>query len=401
MRIVRFDGTGGASGDMILGAFAALGVDMDALYREVAATIPEHFHWHAAPAVSHGISGIRFKVECHEHEHHHHEGHSHRHGRTWREIRALIENAPLPAPARERALAVFQTLAEAEAAVHGVVTDDVHFHEVGATDSLVDILGCCLAFDALQIDAVDVGTLSTGQGSFRCAHGVMPIPAPATAELIRRCRLTVAPGGEAFELLTPTGAALLGVWPRRPLPPAARIAAIGNAFGQRELDHTPNWLRATLYESVETPAAIPAEVIELICNLDDITGEIVGDTMDRLFAAGALDVWTVAIGMKKSRPGIALHVLAQPEMCDALREILFRHTTTFGVRTCAMRRDALERRMENVTTPYGDIRVKVGSCNGAVLSRHPEYADCRQCADAAGVPVKEVIAAARREIEKD
>ncbi len=393
MRILRFDGTGGASGDMILGSLIALGVPVEYLESELGKLPLDHFHLHAGAAASHGIQGLRLKVECHDHDHHHHES-FHRHGAAWRDIRAMLETGALPGRAKALSLEVFAALAAAEAGVHGVAPEEVHFHEVGATDSIVDIVGACLGLEWLKVDAVATATLATGSGIFECAHGVYPIPAPATLELIRQFNLRVQPGPEASELLTPTAAALLGAWPQAPLPASATVAATGNAFGHRKLEHVPNWLRATLYDSAGGREAGTAELIELACNLDDCTGEVIAAAQEELFAAGALDAWTVAIGMKKSRPGITLCALAEPEKRDALLEVFFRHTTTFGVRETRLIRHQLEREVAAVATPYGEVPVKIGRYRGRTVSRHPEYEVCRELAKQTGVPVKTVIAAA-------
>lgn len=404
MKIIRFDSVGGASGDMILGALIALGADRDTIVRGLESLLPGHFTLSVEETSSHGIAGVRARVALPETEHHHHcrgehgqeHGHHHHDHHTFREIRALIEGSALPEPVKRSSVAVFALLAEVEGKIHGKAPEEVSFHEVGAVDSIVDIVGCCYGFHLLGAEAVSVSPLPTGQGTLECAHGVMPIPAPATAELLTR-GLEIAPSDEPFELLTPTGAALLAAWPHAAVPSGSRVLAAASSFGRRELLHRPNLLRAMLIDAAERPEGEDA-LEELSCNLDDCTGEVTGYLIECLFAAGALDVWTEAIQMKKQRPGVKLCVLTRPEERETMLALIFRESTTLGVRIAPLARRSLARRERKVVTPRGEIRVKVAyGADGGVLSVKPEFEDCRRIAESGGLPLKEVIrdAAAR------
>lgn len=449
--ILRFDSVGGASGDMVLGALADLGADLGAIATQLRTAIPDHFHLRIDRVVEAGLRGTRVSVDVHDHdapedhghghsrghghghghEHHHgddahgHEpahahGHEHAHGHgheadrraprpaerhdahehaQFRNLPAILDilrRSPQVPRAAELAAATFRRLAEAEAAVHGTTPDQVHFHEVGAVDAIVDILGSCLALEQLGVAAVSVGPLPEGQGTLTCAHGVMPIPAPATAELLRGH--PVVRVDEPFELVTPTGAALLMTW-KSLLPASGAYAAVrhGVGFGQRALTSRPNLLRATLAEAVSEAAAATAgdQVVLLEANLDDCPGEWLGAAMEKLLAADALDVWFAPIQMKKHRPGVLLSVLCEPGRAEALKGVVFTETTTFGIRESMRSRTVLARRVVLAETPYGPVRVKIGSRNGIDTIAQPEFEDCRRAAERHGVAVRAVFAAAQ------
>lgn len=390
MKLIRFDSVGGASGDMILGALIGLGADRETVARSLDLLLPGHFTLDVAELSSHGIAGVRATVSTPTADHHHHHDHDHH---AFREIRALIEGSALPGAVKKSSVAVFSLLAEVEGKIHGKPPEEVSFHEVGAVDSIVDVVGSCLALHLLGADGISVSPLPTGHGTVECAHGLLPIPAPATAELLTR-GLKIAPSDEPFELLTPTGAALLAAWPKREIPAGANILRIANSFGRRELLHRPNLLRAMLVETAETAGA-DEEVEELACNLDDCTGEVIGYLSERLLEAGALDVWTEAIQMKKQRPGVKLCVLSRPAEREAMLGLMFRESTTLGVRIAPLKRRALARCEKVAATPYGPVRVKVARGeDGAVLSAKPEFEDCRRIAETRGIPLKEVVRAA-------
>ncbi len=299
MKWIRFDSVGGASGDMILGALLGLGVDFPAFSAQLEALLPGHFRLEFGPCISGGIAGVRAKVllpeeehchhgsgegHCHDHDsgEGHHHGHDHHH---YREIRQLIEKSSLPERVRSRSLAAFSLLAEAEGRIHGKSPDDVAFHEVGAVDSIVDMVGCCLALEMLGAEAVVLSPLPVGSGTVRCAHGILPVPVPATAALLAAGKLPVAECDEPFELLTPTGAALLASWPKRAGSAAGRVLATSNAFGERELLHRPNLLRAMLMEDVSAEA-VSDRAFLLECNLDDISAEVLGPLTEKLLESG-------------------------------------------------------------------------------------------------------------------
>ncbi|MCO6399748.1 MAG: nickel pincer cofactor biosynthesis protein LarC [Verrucomicrobia bacterium] len=397
-----FDSTGGASGDMILAALIHLGVDPAALAAELKAFAPEPFELRVESARSAHLSGTRVRVlteaehhhDHHDHHHHHH-GHDHHHAphRGLKEIGAMIDRSELPEEVKARAHRVFRRLGEAEARIHGATIDAIHFHEVGAMDSIVDIVGACLALHKLGVDAIAVGPLPQGHGTIECAHGTFPNPAPATVELLRGH--AVVSVDEPFELVTPTAAALLAEWKTCDRAPSgAVVKAIGYGIGHRELKSRPNLLRAILLEV--QASANEDECLVLETNLDDVSPELIGVLSGRLLAAGALDVFAVAAQMKKQRPGVLLTTLARTSDRDALLDLIFRESTTFGVREYTARRTILARRFEAVATPYGEVRIKIGEWKGADVVRAPELEDCVLRAQERGVSVRAVYEAAQR-----
>ena len=407
MRILRFDSIGGASGDMILAALTGLGVKPADLKARLASLKVESFDVEAVEHSDWGLKGTRLAVRIAP-EHHPH--------RTLREIRDLIEGSALSDPEKRLSLLTFERLAVAEASVHGTTPDKIHFHEVGAMDSIVDIVGSCVALRMLGIDEVRVGALPMGTGTIEADHGVLPNPAPATVELLKGH--PVAQTDEPFELVTPTGAALLMTWkaglgaagagnapvhacpvPEEDAGGVTRIAATSFGFGSRRLRGRANALRAMILESASSdlrPSTADACLV-LECNLDDMTPELIGNLCGRLMDAGALDVFTTAVQMKKQRPGVLLTVLCRPADREALVELVFLDSTTFGIREHLTERVMLERRHEEARTPYGTVRVKVGSWKGRDVTRSPEYEDCVRCAREKDVPVKAVYAAALRQ----
>ncbi len=421
MKILRFDSVGGASGDMILGTLIGLGADPRQLNAELARLLPEEkFEIKVDGHASHGISnGIRASVvvgqqsphqHCHphdgghdhdhdhdhdhkhehEHKHDHDDDHKHEH-RTFKSIRKLIEHSSLSESVKTMSIGVFGALAAAEGAIHGMPDEDVHFHEVGAVDSIVDIVGCCLAYHLLGIDGISVSPLPTGSGVFTCQHGQYPLPAPATLAMLKRGNLSSTPTDEPYELLTPTGAALLAMWPKTSIPAAGgSVVASSIGFGQRTLLHRPNLLRAVIYETVVNDTLQPDVLQVLETNIDDCSPEIIAHASEQLFAAGALDVWSLPAQMKKQRCGVILGVLCQESDKQVLLEVIFRETTTFGVREYQVLRHQLARHMEEVATPYGKVRIKVGKKNGKTLSVSPEFEDCVRLAASCQVPLKTI-----------
>jgi len=399
--LIRFDSVGGASGDMILAALSGLGADLAAIERTINAFFPETLHFHVEPVRAAGLAGTRVSVQAkHRHAHEetwpdvespHAHGHAHDH-RRFADIEKLLADAPVSPRVRGQALDVFRALAEAEASVHGCAPGEVHFHEVGAWDSVADVVGTCLALEQLGVEGVSCGPLPSGTGTLHCAHGEMPNPAPATQLLL--AGLTVTQTDEPFELVTPTGAALLGVLSRTAGPVAA-TATVGKSalgFGSRTLLHRPNVLRATLMAPGE-----PTEgLLVLETNLDDCNPEWVGALVSDLLADGALDAWQTPIAMKKNRAGILLSVLARTVDAPALRERIFRATTTFGIRCHAVDRETLDRRIEPVQTPWGDVPVKIGLLRGEALTAAPEHDACAALARQHGVAARRIHDAARQ-----
>ncbi len=417
MKIVQFSSVGGASGDMILAALADLGVDLGEVERALQALDVAPLRLLLADAESHGLHGRRVEVrtsenqpeEEHAHGHHHddhhdhHHDHHHEHGHTHEahaphrgltEIRALIEQTALPEAVKRQAIAVFTALGKAEATVHRQPLEKIHFHEVGALDSIADIVGGCYALHLLGVDRVAVGPLPLGQGTVRCQHGVYPVPAPATTLLLmgQPTVQTDVP----HELVTPTGAALLTTWKSDDAPPpGSRMLRVGYGFGHRQLGDRPNVLRATLLE-VPTDVAARESCLVLECNLDDCTPEIVGALTRRLQDAGALDVFTVPAYMKKQRPGVLLTLLAKPEDREKMLDLLFRESTTLGVRESMNTRTVLPRETKVVETPYGAVRIKQARWQGTLVTAAPEMEDCEKRSAEHGVSVRLVYEAAQR-----
>jgi uncharacterized protein (TIGR00299 family) protein len=396
---------------MVLGALVELGVPLDEL-KVALATLPlGPFDVVTERAESFHLTGIRLRVvvdgheeaampaEPHDHGHHHHDHADHTHEHEHHEHRALsdivkmIDAADFPVEVKHNTQNIFQRLGEAEAKIHGVPVEHIHFHEVGAADSILDITGCCWALHRLGITSVSVGAIPLGHGVIRCAHGVYPNPAPATIELI--AGLPVVQVDEPFELVTPTGAALLAGWRTcDAVPSGAVLRRSAYSIGRRVLHHRPNVLRATLYD--EANSAEHDTCLMLECTLDDTTPELMGVMMDDVLAAGALDVTCTPVTMKKQRPGIVFSALIEPRLREVILDVMFRGSTTFGVREYPVARTKLARRFESVDTPYGPISIKIGTWRGEDLTRAPEMADCQRAAREYQVPVRQVYEAAIR-----
>ena len=380
--IAYLDCYSGISGDMALGALVDAGLDLDELRGALARLPVEGYRLEAVQLVSHGIAGTRLSVVLEE------TTQTHRH---LAEIEALIGRAGLAEEVKARAVAVFRRLAEAEARVHGEPVERVHFHEVGAIDAIVDVVGTVWGLARLGVETVYVSPLPTGSGKVRSAHGLIPVPAPATLELARRAGAPLVPSTAEAELTTPTGAALattLGTFRQ----PAMSVERIGYGFGRKELPWA-NALRLWVGKSVGSSAG-QDEVSVLEANLDDSTPELLGAAMERLFAAGALDVYFTPIQMKKNRPATTLAAICPVELEPALAAAILAETSSLGVRVQRMRRYKAERWSSAVETPWGAIRVKVKSLDGR-LSAAPEYDDCVRVAREQGVALPEVYAAVR------
>ena len=319
--------------------------------------------------------------------------------RKLRDIEELIVQSGLSSGVQERALKVFSRLAEAEGKLHNMPPEQVHFHEVGAVDSILDIVGTCIGLELLEIAQLTCSPVNVGSGSVQAAHGSLPIPAPASLELLKD--VPIYSSGVEGELVTPTGAALITTLAAGFGPiPAMKVERIGYGAGAREIPGQPNLARLLLGESTEPVTVQPGppgdEVVSVIeANVDDMSPQLYGFFIDRALAAGALDVTCTPIQMKKNRPGILLSVLCTPEKCDALAQMLFEQTTTIGVRIYEARRKVLERELVSVQTPYGTVKVKVAKRDGKVLNVAPEYEDCQRLATEKDVPLKQVMAAAQ------
>ena len=385
MRTAYFDCFSGASGDMILGACLDAGVELDDLRQDLAGLGVKGYTIDAGRVRKQGFAATRFEVRIDPET-----DEPHRH---LKHIREIIDASRLPEPVRDRALAIFTRLAEAEAAAHGTTIDKVHFHEVGAIDAIVDIVGICVALDRLGIERVCCSPIPTGSGTARCRHGVIPVPAPATAALLKGFPL--ADCDEPGELTTPTGAAILTTLAEAFGPLSAMvIERIGVGAGRRDGRSRPNILRLLIGEVADADES--DEIIVLQANVDDVSGEVIGYVQDRLFVAGALDVYTTPIYMKKNRPATQLTVLAPPALAETMENILFAETTTFGIRRHLARRRKLSRAVETVQTDAGPIGIKVGRRGGQVVTASPEFEDCRQAAQRTGTPLREVMDRARQ-----
>ncbi len=393
-RVLWFDSVGGASGDMILSALIDLGVRPADLNQSLASlhgfALSVEAHQHS----EHGLHGTRVTVHTHEDAHHDHTAPGHHHHRNLSDISHLIGHSPLPTGVKRQSLAVFERLAEAEARVHGTTPDHVHFHEVGALDAIADIVGACQCLHLLHVDQVGFSPLPQGHGTIQCAHGTFPNPAPGTMELLKG--FAVCHVDEPFELVTPTGAALLttlnsvATWPDGWI-----IKAVGHGFGQRKLNGRPNLLRATLLEAPSAKLEDPDICMVLETNIDDTTPELVGALVQKLLVAGAYDAFTASIQMKKQRPGTLLTVLCAPDLKAVMLDLIFSESTTFGVREHLTRRTMLEREIIEAETQYGMIRIKIGRWHGTPVTASPEYEDCAKAAATHNVSVRIVYESAQ------
>ena len=334
----------------------------------------------------------------HHHHDHAHESHTHHHAdadhhphRTLSEIRGLIDGSALSAGGKRRANELFQQLGMAEAAIHGTTLENVHLHEVGALDSIIDIVGAVYAIESLGVDRVVSSPLNVGSGSIRSAHGLYPVPAPATLRLLKGSPIYSGP--QQAEMVTPTGALLVSSYAHEfGTIPAMKVSAVGYGAGSRDFPDTPNVLRVLVGEADATAPSTSVVVIE--ADIDDMNPQIFGVVMDALLAQGALDVYYTPIQMKKNRPGVLLTAIAPPEARARLTSTIFRETTTIGVRYREMARECLDREEVTVQTPLGAVRVKVARRNGEILNASPEFEDCARIARDRNIPVKEVQALA-------
>ena len=402
---LHVDCASGAAGDMMLGALIDLGVPLDAIGDALDAVGAGRARLRVDRVVKHGIASANVTVDTsghvlhdhdhdHHHDHHHHDHHHHDHHAHYHyaDIRHTIEHAKLSDGTRRRALDIFDRLARAEARLHGKSVEDVAFHEVGAIDSIVDVVGTAAALDWLAPASVSCAQVAMGHGTLTCAHGVLPVPAPAALEVLREAGGVMADGGLARELCTPTGAAILAAsvtsWTAGP---AGRPVAIGWGAGDAELADRANVLRVV---ALEPSAAKDSTVWQIDANIDDMSPELCAPAAEAIFAAGALDVWWTPITMKKGRPALTLSALAEPAAKDAVIAAILRETTTIGVRYAQLQRTVLARKTVEVATRFGPIPVKIALDGDTVRNAAPEYEACAAAAKQFNVPVKTVYAAA-------
>jgi pyridinium-3,5-bisthiocarboxylic acid mononucleotide nickel chelatase len=452
MRTLYLDTFSGISGDMFVGVLLDLGVEFSDLERELKALKLEGFHLHCARAQKSGIEGVKFDVHVgehhdhdhghthehdqdehhhhehehehshaqhhhehghghghhhHEHEHHHgehaheHEHEEHQHGRNFSDIRALLARSTLSDWVKQKAVAVFHRVALAEGKVHGKSPEQVHFHEVGALDSIIDIVGGCIALELLGKPRVLASRVVDGTGWIDCAHGRFPIPAPATLEILSARGIALSQCDEPHELVTPTGAALLAEFVENFGPMTGLVPRkVGYGLGTRDNRTRPNVLRAVLCDEAGGAHDWEIDTVTVLqTNLDDINAEILGRVLKRAFAEGALDVFYTPIQMKKNRPGVLLSVLCAESEADRFAQLILTETTAFGVRRHTAERRKLRREFGTVETAYGPVAVKYGKLDGKVVQAAPEFESCKRVADANNLPVKTVYDAANRAIK--
>jgi uncharacterized protein (TIGR00299 family) protein len=383
MKTLYFDCFAGASGDMILGALVAAGVDKAKLLEQLSLLKVDGFAVDFVAVEKSGLSALHARVQtAHEHKHRH-----------LSHIRTIIQESQLSDSVKQRAIAIFTKLAEAEARVHNEPVEHVHFHEVGALDAIVDVVGAAICFDLLQIDHFVCSPIHVGSGTVEMSHGRFPVPPPAVTELLKGVPFysTDLKG----ELLTPTGAAIITTVCNEYGPiPQMRIEHTGYGAGTREYEKFPNVLRVMIGE-VDSGSVTDEKLWMIETNLDDVSSQILGYVMERAFELGARDCYFTAVQMKKNRPGVLLSILTEEDRKNELMELVFTETTTLGVRTYEVTRRALDREMVKVRTPYGPIDVKVAKLNGRVVNEMPEFEQCRDAAQKAGVALKEVEDATR------
>ncbi len=389
MKQAYLDCFSGISGDMFVGALLDVGLPLERLLAELKKIPLGSYEFERTRALRGHLVGTRVEIRVPGKQP----------SRKLGDIETLIRDSALSAGVKEQTLKVFGRLAEAEGKLHNMPPGQVHFHEVGAVDAILDIVGTCVGLELLDISHLTCSPVNVGSGCVQAAHGSLPVPAPASLELLKD--IPIYSSGVDGELVTPTGAALISSLSSGFGPiPAMRVERVGYGAGAREIPGHPNLARLLLGESAEPVSvregAAGDEVVSVIeANVDDMSPQLYGFFIDQALAAGALDVTCTPIQMKKDRPGILLSVLCTPEKSDALAQMLFEQTTTIGVRIYEARRKILERELVNIQTPYGTVKVKVAKRDGKVLNFAPEYEDCQRLATEKGIPLKQVMIAAQ------
>jgi len=386
MKYAYFDCFSGISGDMTLGALLDAGVSVERLRGELQGLNVPGWELSTEKVWKNGMAATYAKVRTQDTQTH----------RSLSTILGIIEKSSLAPGVKERAAAIFTKLGEAEAAVHDVPLEKIHFHEVGAVDAIVDIVGACIGFAALGIESFACSALNVGGGTAKMAHGVLPVPAPATARLL--LGKPTYSNGVQKELVTPTGASIVATLCSSfgPQPPMS-VTSIGYGAGTTDLEGQPNVLRLMVGESAEKRAPAESETIRVLeANLDDMNPQIYGYFLEKALAAGALDVFATPVQMKKNRPGTLVTVLCKPEDETMFHEMLFAETTTLGVRGHTAERRVLARQWETVHTAFGEVRIKVARLNGHIRQASPEFEDCRKLAEAKSVPLQRVMDEAMR-----
>ena len=399
MRIAYLECFAGISGDMFLGALIDAGVDPKLLHDAVAAmnvgaTLDiekvdrSGINASKVSVVVNGASAEAVANSTHTHPHSHHE--HHHHGRSLSVIRKMIESAPLATAAKATAIRAFELLGASESKIHNVPIETIHFHEVGAVDSIVDIVAGAVGAHALNVDSWICSSLNVGGGTVECAHGTFPVPAPATMDLLQGA--PTYSSGIQMELVTPTGAAVVRALNCTFGPaPAMRVEKIGYGAGSRNPKRFPNVVRLSLGDTAEGTSNAGDKVVVMETAVDDLNPQILGDFTDRALQAGALDVMCSSVHMKKNRLATLITILCDRAHLEPLQQLLFRETSTLGVRIREERRACLDRKFINVQTQWGEIKIKIGLLNGVEVNAAPEYEDCRRCAEQHAVPLKLVM----------
>jgi len=379
MKIVYYDCFAGISGDMNLAAMIDLGVDADYLRSELSKLPITGYTLKVTKDQRHGISGTKVEVELDREEKHSH--------RNLSDIESIIDNSSLKKSIKKTSKEIFRRMAEAEAKVHKKRIEDVHFHEVGAVDAIVDIVGAAICYESLKPDRVMASTIELGGGFARCSHGNLPVPAPATVEILKG--LPVRKGSATFETTTPTGAAIISTLAKDFRDQASiTIDRVGYGIGHKQSDELPNVLRVFLGEITEENG-LSAEIMHE-CNIDDMNPEWYDHLMEELFRAGAKEVFFTPVMMKKNRPAVKISVLASPGLSEAIKSMIYTNTTTLGIRSYSVTKDALERKFIPVDTEWGKVTIKASYHRGRLLHAKPEYEECRRIAHEFGLPLKEV-----------
>ena len=389
MKIAYFDCFAGASGDMIAAAMLDAGLDAEFLKAQLATLGIKNLDIKLTETRRAGLRAVRFEPITPKQFRH----------RNIEQITKIISQSEISEKAKKRAITIFKRIAQAEAAVHDKEPDEIHFHEVGALDSIVDIVSASIGLDALGLEKVYCSGLSVGGGTVKCEHGLLPVPAPATTELLKG--VPIAGGPTQAELLTPTAAAILTTIVEQfgPLP-AMKIEAVGYGAGSRNPEEFPNVLRLILGQTTAEDSANADTVRLLETNVDDVSGELIGFITEELFQHGALDVFTTPITMKQNRPAVQISVICKAEDGLELEKVLFEQGLTFGIRKQILQRSKLARAFVSVQTEFGEIRVKTGRLNGRIVNAKPEFSECVLAAKKHNVAVREVVEAAMAAYKK-
>ncbi len=397
MRIAYFDCFAGISGDMTLGALVDAGADFDALKCGLEKLHIHEFELTREQVTKRGIASCDVTVHTHHHHHHDdHHGHSHEHshGRSYTDIKHIISESALSERVKRDSIAIFATLGEAEARIHGTTIDKIHFHEVGAVDAIVDIVGVCICLELLGIDKIYCSPVPTFSGMVEIAHGKFPLPAPATMEILASRGVPWRELGIEGEIVTPTGAAIVATLAEGFGPmPAMSINATGYGSGKRDFG-IPNVLRVVVGESDADTSSEAVDVVIIETNIDDLSPQVYEVVMERLFEVGALDVYLTPVIMKKCRPGTLLSVICEASLIDAVSAVIFEETTSIGVRIDERKRICLHREIKTVETEYGSISLKIAHRDNQALNIQPEYEECKAAAKKHQVPIKRVKDAA-------